>query len=184
VAFHGTNRETAEKLIAGVPFDVSKNDDDWLGHGVYFWEHAPHQAWWWANRRYGPDAAVVGALVRLGRCLDLLDPSNTILLKDAHRDLECALLVIGRVLQHNANNHKFRDCAVFNYLFASLKQSGVDYDSVRAVFVPTSTRGLPRLWDRSGVFSNAHIQISVRNPNSILAVWPVKRSGLYGKDDP
>lgn len=76
VAFHGTHRSTAEDLVAGVPFGPSENDDDWLGHGIYFWEYAPQQAWWWAERRYGKqDAAVVGALVRLGRCIDLLDPS-------------------------------------------------------------------------------------------------------------
>lgn len=61
VAFHGTRRSTAERLVAGVAFGPSENDDDWLGHGIYFWEYAPQQAWWWAERRYGKqDAAVVG----------------------------------------------------------------------------------------------------------------------------
>lgn len=34
VAFHGTRRSTAEKLVAGAPFGQSENDDDWLGHGI------------------------------------------------------------------------------------------------------------------------------------------------------
>jgi hypothetical protein len=89
VAFHGTSRAAAEKLVAGEPFGQSENDDDWLGHGIYFWEYAPQQAWAWARLRYGQaDAAVVGALIRLGRCIDLLDPSNADLLKDAHADWE------------------------------------------------------------------------------------------------
>ena len=63
VAFHGTRRYTAEKLFAGTPFGLSENDDDWLGHGIYFCEYAPQQAWWWAERLYGKqDAAVVGEL--------------------------------------------------------------------------------------------------------------------------
>ncbi|WP_441286844.1 hypothetical protein ACSRUE_31625 [Sorangium sp. KYC3313] len=63
---------------------ASTNDDDWPGHGIYFWEYAPQQAWWWARRRYGEDdAAVVGAMIHLGRCLDLLDPVNARLLGTA-----------------------------------------------------------------------------------------------------
>lgn len=57
VAFHGTRKRTAEKLVAGTPFGKSENDDDWLGHGIYFWEYAPQQAWGWADRRYGASHA-------------------------------------------------------------------------------------------------------------------------------
>lgn len=185
VAFHGTRRNAAEKLIAGAAFGKSENDDDWLGHGIYFWEYAPQQAWWWADRRYGSsDAAVVGSLVRLGRCIDLLDPSNAALLVTAHSELESALTQAGQSLKNNANTHKYRDCAVFNYLFAKLEQSDLQVESARAVFVPLEAgKGLPRLWDRSGVFRGAHIQLSVRESNNILAVWPVKRDGRYGKDE-
>lgn len=123
VAFHGTRKSTAEKLVSGVPFDQSENDDDWLGHGIYFWEYAPQQAWWWAERRYGDDAAVVGALVRLGRCIDLLDPSNATLLMRAHDDLDRMLAATKQKLKSNANNHKYRDCAVFNYLFETLRRA-------------------------------------------------------------
>jgi len=184
VAFHGTRRTTAEKLVAGAPFGRSENDDDWLGHGIYFWEDAPQQAWWWAERKYGKDdAAVVGALVRLGRCIDLLDPSNVQLLVQAHSDLEHVLQSAGQTLKNNANTHKYRDCAVFNYVFAKLEQAHIEVESARAVFVPLEAgKGLPRLWDRSGVFRGAHIQLSVRTPSNVLAVWPVRRDGRYGKD--
>lgn len=185
VAFHGTRHRTADFLVAGIPFGPSENDDDWLGHGIYFWEYAPQQAWWWAERRYGKqDAAVVGALVRLGRCIDLLDPSNAELLVQAHADLEHGLKSIGEEPKKNANTHKYRDCAVFNHLFARLKQSELEVESVRAVFVPLMAgKGFPRLWNRSGIFRGAHIQLSVRNPNNILAVWPVRKDGRYGKDE-
>jgi hypothetical protein len=185
VAFHGTTKSAAEKLVAGMPFGPSQNADDWLGHGIYFWEYAPQQAWWWTDRRYGrADAAVVGALVRLGRCIDLLDPSNAGLLAAANTELESALAQAGKVLKKNANTHKYRDCAVFNYLCAKLAQSKFQVESTRAVFVPLEAgKGLPRLWDRSGVFRGAHIQISVREPNNILAVWPARRDGRYGKDE-
>lgn len=178
VAFHGTSKTTARKLIAGAPFGKSENDDDWLGHGIYFWEYAPQQAWWWAKRRYGSNAAVVGALVRLGQCIDMLDPSNARLLHAAHADLEAAYRAEGKELPNNANTHKYRDCAVFNWLYARLEERGLSTESCRAVFVPA----LARVWDRSGVFEGAHIQLCIREPRNILAVWSVRKDGRYGKD--
>jgi hypothetical protein len=184
IAFHGTRRTTAARLVAGVPFGASVNDDDWLGHGIYFWEYAPQQAWWWAERRYGADdAAVVGALVRLGRCFDLLDPSNAALLKQAHAGLVRAMSAAGKRMPENANNHKYLDCAVFNRLYEKLARAGLGFESCRAVFVPLQTKkGLPRLWIRSGVFEGSHIQLCVREPKNILAVWLVRKDGRYGED--
>ncbi|MBZ0273964.1 hypothetical protein K8I61_18135 [bacterium] len=184
VAFHGTRKRVAEKLVDGAPFGPSENDDDWLGHGIYFWEYAPQQAWAWAEDRFGKtEAAVVGSLIRLGRCLDLLDPGNAVILKATHDKLASVLNASGKRLLQNANKHKFRDCAVFNYLFQKLEDEGLAIESTRAVFVPLKSGGkLPRVWPRSGVFQNAHIQLSVRAPANILAVWPVRRDGRYGKD--
>jgi hypothetical protein len=83
----------------------------------------------------------------------------------------------------NANNHKYLDCAVFNWTYGKLAAEGIAVESCRAVFVPLQSRkGLPRLWDRSGVFQGAHIQLCVRNPENILAVWAVRKDGRYGKD--
>jgi hypothetical protein len=177
VAFHGTRKSISDLLVNGAAFGPSENDDDWLGHGIYFWEYAPQQAWWWAQRRYGAEAAVVGALVRLGRCIDLLDPSNAQLLQSAHSDVEAALPP-GERLPNNANTHKYRDCLVFNWLYGKLEQEGYVVESSRAVFVPRAAR----LWERSGVFAGAHIQLCVREARNILAVWPVRRDGRYGRE--
>jgi len=184
VAFHGTRRATAARLVAGDPFGPSENDDDWLGHGIYFWEYAPQQAWWWANRRYGRDGAVVGAMIRLGRCFDLLDPSNADVLATAGRRHDAAMNAVQQRLPQNANTHKYRDCAVFNYMFTKMDADHKRYESARAVFVPLVPKlGLPRLWTRSGVFRGAHIQLSVREPNNILAVWAVRKDGRYGYEE-
>lgn len=183
VAFHGTKKSVADKLVAGQPFGPSSNDDDWLGHGVYFWEFAPQQAWWWAERRYGAaNAAVVGSLLRLGRCIDLLDPRNAGLLRESHADLEKTMRAAGARMPRNANTHKYRDCAVFNWLYARLGAAGYAVESCRAVFVPLQSGGMPRLWERSGVFDGAHIHICVRQPENILAVWHVRKDGRYGQD--
>jgi hypothetical protein len=184
VGYHGTRKATAARLVDGEPFGPSENDDDWLGHGVYFWEYAPQQAWWWADRRYGAgEAAVVGATIRLGRCLDLLDPTNVGLLRAAHTDLVGVLKGINQAVPSNANTHKYLDCNVFNYLHAQLERRGFRYESCRAVFVPMRKGGaMARLWNRSGVFEGGHIQVCLREQKNILAAWSVRRDGRYGKD--
>ena len=83
----------------------------------------------------------------------------------------------------NANNHKYLECAGFNRLYAKLARAGFGLDSCRAVFVPLQVKkGLLRLWIRSGVFEGAHVQLTVREPKNILAVWSVRKDGRYGKD--
>jgi hypothetical protein len=41
--------------------------------GIYFWEYGPFRAREWAEIRFGAEAAVLEATIRLGRCLNLLD---------------------------------------------------------------------------------------------------------------
>jgi hypothetical protein len=52
------------------------NEYDWLGNGIYFWEHSPERARRWA----GADGIVIGAVIQLGNCLDLTDLRYTGLL--------------------------------------------------------------------------------------------------------
>src|SRR5258708_6515574 len=82
LAYHGCDAAVAERLLAGEPFRRSENDYDWLGSGVYFWEYGPDRALQFAREKQqrGRIAApaAVGALVQLGRCLDLLDTEWTL----------------------------------------------------------------------------------------------------------
>jgi len=47
----------------------------WLGDGIYFWENDPHRALEWAqekaSRNEVKDPFVIGAIIDLGRCLDI-----------------------------------------------------------------------------------------------------------------
>lgn len=180
VAFHGTSAANAEALINGEPFRASTRKDEWLGHGIYFWEYAPQQAWWWAERRKktNEQTAVVGALIRLGQCLDFLDPENIQLLTTAHQELLLSFAAAGEPPPDNANNRKYLDCAVFEFLYTQLGANGYKIDSARAVFVPSTNR----VWPRSSIYKEAHIQICVREPKNILAVWPVRKDGRHGRD--
>ena len=81
LAYHGCDAAVAERLLAGEPFHRSENDYDWLGAGVYFWEYGADRALQFARdqQRRGKVAepAVVGALVQLGNCFDLMDTVYT-----------------------------------------------------------------------------------------------------------
>jgi hypothetical protein len=91
IGYHGTRSDIARGIVSHErDFHPSSNDDDWLGHGIYFWEYAPQRAWSWAAQRYKTDSiAVLGAMIRLGNCLDLLEPANAQRAKKAyHRTME------------------------------------------------------------------------------------------------
>ncbi|HUO08184.1 MAG TPA: hypothetical protein VM008_07795 [Phycisphaerae bacterium] len=123
IAYHGTSTETAERLVAGEAFDPSKNDDDWFGSGIYFWEYAPKQAWWWAEKfKKKKSPAVVGAIIRLGNCLDLLDPENVRVLQAFQREMVAEWKNLGVAIPNNGNQHKKLDCAVL-ISFAATKSS-------------------------------------------------------------
>lgn len=180
VGFHGTRRLTALQIVSGESgFKPSKNAYDWLGHGVYFWEYAPQQAWDWARQRYKDESddeiAVLGSMIRLGNCFDLLDPGNLDVLEEHHAQLKQDAEDVGQPLKQNARNKKYLDCAVFNTTYLSIENQGEAVDTAQAVFVPSAPKD--RLWNSSGLFRGAHIQLCVRNLECILGVWLVQPEG-------
>lgn len=179
IGYHGTNAAAAERLVNGEPFEPSNNDDDWFGTGIYFWEYAPKQAWWWSGEfKQYDQPAVVGAVIRLGHCFDLLDPVNVEQLQEFHNEAIATWRKSGVEVPRNGNQHKKLDCAIFNLLYDT--QENPRIETARSVYVPTGSA--KRAWQRSWIYEQAHIQICVRKPQNILAVWRVRRDGRYGKD--
>lgn len=178
IGYHGTKRSVAEAIVLGAQgFASSVNDHDWLGHGVYFWEYAPQQAWRWAHQRavsnrWTEEVAVVASMIRLGCCLDLLDPENVNLMKLYHDKLREEALTAGRPVPKNVKSRKRLDCAVFQYAYAATDLSEEKIQTARAVYVPSNSEG--RAWDRSWINSLAHIQLCVRDSSCILGTWLVK----------
>src|SRR5437016_1447 len=87
VGYHGCDAAVGAELLAGkARLQPSTNKYDWLGRGIYFWEHGPQRAYEWAvergrlAQRRVQQPAVLGATIHLGVCLDLLDTGNTRLL--------------------------------------------------------------------------------------------------------
>lgn len=176
LGFHGCDRQVGEQLIAGsMDFKASVNKYDWLGNGMYFWDNAPGRALDFANQvKLNPDMGdikdpfVIGAVLDLGRCLNLLDHQN-ILLVAKHYELFVKLREReGEEIPKNVLGpdtvKRFLDCAVIEFTHEMVERydKSLVFDSVRAVFVEG---GL--LYEGAGFNAKNHIQIAVRNPNCI-----------------
>jgi hypothetical protein len=164
----------------------SENRYDWLGSGVYFWENSPERALEWADllkgRRKVKRPAVVGAVIDLGRCLNLLDRQHLKAVRQAYEQLAAASGAAGVPLPRNKPLKGSRDlllrdldCAAINTLHSLTAEARLpDYDTVRAAFV----EGEP-LYENSGFFERNHIQVCVRNLACIKGYFfPFDEPGL------
>ena len=174
-AFHGCDESVAEAVFAGkTELKMSKNNYDWLGSGIYFWENAPERALRWAQeqQRRNPGLiskpAVVGAVVHLGSCLNLMDKDSNQPLKDAYNFVETVFAKLRKYrpnisLPENRGKLHMLDELVINFACAFARRNRHPYDTVRAAFV----EGDP-VFKGSAIQSDTHIQLCVEiiTPNS------------------
>jgi hypothetical protein len=149
----------------------------WLGSGIYFWENDRDRALEWArekaSRKELKDPFVIGAVIELGRCLDLSVRENVPLVKAAHESLAALHAKSGRPLPENTPAPKDPrkrdkvmrklDCAVLNHLIATAER---DFDTVRGLFV----EGDP-VYDGAEIYEKTHAEIAVRNPKCIRGLF-------------
>ncbi|HEY1065658.1 MAG TPA: hypothetical protein VGE52_06105 [Pirellulales bacterium] len=171
--YHGCRREFANRLLLGETqisrWQGSENNWDWLGRGIYFWEHSPERAQRWSAERYGAEASVIGAAIQLGRCFDLLNEAFTAVLARTYPELRRVFAERATALPANRGREgKLRelDCLVINDCLSQFDQQNVGYDTVRGAF----WEGDP-IYPTAGFSREAHIQIAVRNPDAILGVF-------------
>jgi len=176
LGFHGCEKSIGEQLLSGEKdFKASDNEYDWLGNGMYFWENSHSRAFDFAkevNENPGmgniKEPYVIGAILDLGRCLNLLDYQNLLVVK-AHHDMMVELRTMeGKEIPKNILGpdkvKRFLDCAVIQYTHELVEMDAKvpAFDSVRAMF----KEGGP-LYDQAGFNGKNHIQIAIRNPNCI-----------------
>jgi hypothetical protein len=183
LAYHGCDHEIAESLLSGKPFQPSENGYDWLGSGIYFWQENPARAQSWAyeleRRGMLKVPVVVGAVINLRNCLDLVSGAGIATVKEAHKSLVQASHSLGRQMPTNSGGDDlllFRklDCAVINNLHGILKERRrTPYDTVRGVFLEGK-----RIYDTSGFREKTHIQVCVRNIECIKGVFRVPQDPI------
>ena len=159
LGYHGTSRKVGDTIMSTGKFIPSKNDFDWLGHGIYFWEHAPRRAWHWAKEKHGADGVVIEARINLGFCVDLCDVGFTDALKSAYEGLREASILSSTPLPVNKGKARRLDCLVINYLTTFILS---ECDTVRAPFL----EGDP-IFAGSEFLTQSHLQLVVRNESAI-----------------
>ncbi|MCK9159021.1 MAG: hypothetical protein WCR45_11865 [Bacteroidaceae bacterium] len=91
LGFHGCDKSIVDKVINGEKTLIkSGNEYDWLGGGIYFWQNSKDRALEYATRAKErktskiKEPAVIGAILDLGLCLDLLDYEHLQEVKSAY----------------------------------------------------------------------------------------------------
>jgi hypothetical protein len=187
--FHGIDKDIGLQILnQELEFKHSRNKYDWLGDGIYFWENNPTRAWQYAkiakNRKNSAIKVpfVLGAILELGHCLDLLNQEHLDFLAQSHDLLKDLLLTEGKKLPKNTGfsqtdfDFKKRelDCSVIRMAHRYAKSQGVYFDSVRAAF-----------WEGNELYEGAafnrqnHIQIAILNPNCIKGIFLPRKDVLY-----
>lgn len=180
LGFHGCDQSIVQDVLTGKKsLEPSTNEYDWLGHGVYFWDNSPSRALEFATylknnpgkaKRPITKPAVLGGIINLGHCLDLLDYENLQLVKEAHDILIAIYSAANIPVPRNKPVGTTKDlllreldCAVIETLHQVRKDlKRIPFDSIRGVF-----------WEGQELYRNAgfrekdHIQICIRNPNCI-----------------
>ena len=185
IGFHGCSQETyTNVLYNNQQLKKSDNKYDWLGNGIYFWENSYQRAYEWADKKYKKNAAVLGAVIDLGLCLNLTDYNSTDILRQGYEMLKMKCIILGIDLPENKQGKsktdlllRDLDCAVIQQIHEYNKETGkTPYDSVRGVF----TEG-ENIYPNAGFVEKTHIQLCIVNPNCIKGYFrPLAFDENYG----
>ena len=162
----------------------SENSYDWLGSGIYFWENNPERALNYvkelksAGRNNIEEPYVVGAVIDLGYCLNLLESKSLRLLNENYSRLAVLYAEAGLALP---SNHTVKgcedlllrhlDCQVIETMHQFREECHEQpFDSVRGVFWEGQ-----ELYPGAGFKEKNHIQMCVRNPNCIKGFFRVRK---------
>lgn len=183
LGYHGCSQDVGEKILAGTAaMEASERDYDWLGPGVYFWEADAARAWEWADAKVAArtyaQPFVIGAVIDLGNCLDLMARDSLELLGDAYTVLAETRRATAddRPLPANKGRDgdkllRFLDCAVIRTLHQVIQEQKLPpFDSVRGLF----TEG-DALYPGSGFKQKTHVQLSVCSTECVKGYFRVVR---------
>lgn len=171
--FHSCDKKIGLDILNGkYGLRHSVNTWDWLGGGAYFWEQNPQRALEYANdcakgyQKFSGSIEtpfVLGAIIELGNCLNLLEPTSILIIKKAYQSMKILMEQTGDVLPVNRGANRALDCAVIQYVHQSNKVQGIEpYDTIRSSFNEGG-----EVYPSSNFTDRLHIEICVINPDVI-----------------
>lgn len=182
LGFHGTENRVVSRLVSQRTKHLKKSDglNEWLGHGIYFWENDPLRGLEWAMdgnaKKEIETPGVVGAIIDLGFCLDLTTRTGLDEVEKAYATLKDTYAQSGIEMPTNkGGTEKLKrelDCEVIQALHLYRRQANQPpYDTVRAPFPEDAT-----LYDGAGFRRKNHIQIAVINQDCIKGYFhPIQK---------
>jgi hypothetical protein len=188
IGFHSCDREIGINVLNGkAELLPSVNSWDWLGNGIYFWEDNPMRALEYAeensigkqfNKKKIITPFVIGAVIELGYCLNLVETESLQIVKEAYEGLALVTHEAGDKMPVNKGNNKALDCAVFKYIHQSNKIQGKkQYDTIRCPF----QEGV-EVYPNSTISDRLHMQICVINSDNIKGYFlpkPIRKYNPY-----
>src|SRR5437868_1818332 len=106
IGFHGCEESLRNDIVFGNKMlKASDNGHDWLGTGVYFWENNFERALDFAKHPPGKKKiqkpSVLGAVIDLQFCLDLMDREYIRLVKQSYEILKTSAQMLDKTLPVN-----------------------------------------------------------------------------------
>jgi hypothetical protein len=166
--FHSCDKEVGLKVLNGeTNLNPSDNSWDWLGGGIYFWEQNPARALEYAidcstgkqkNKTGIKTPFVIGAIIELGNCLNLLEPISLKLVEQSYDSLKKLYEDLGEAMPINKGANRALDCAVIKYVHETRKQllEEPPFDTIRSAFLEGK-----ELYPSSNFTTKLHIEICV-----------------------
>jgi hypothetical protein len=176
--YHGTSVENAESIFSN-GFRVSRNDYDWLGRGIYFWQDAPERALSWAEHQHQHPAVICAEIIiNTDSTIDLFDshPDNVyiIALKRSYETFRDRLSTTDFAKQRGALHGV--DRLIVDYVADKLipHLQGKHVQVVRSIF----TEGEPIFPlfgknEKSAFHDKSHVQIAVRDSRVIQKYYRI-----------
>ena len=188
VGFHGCDKDVGLKVLNGnMDLAPSRNPWDWLGEGIYFWEQNPLRALKYAeesalgvqfNKTRIQTPFIIGTTIKLGNCLNLVEPESLAMLEATYDLLSEFLSNIGNKMPFNNGANRSLDCAVIKCLHTVQKEKGLkSYDTIRSAFAEGK-----EIYPTAPFTSGQHIQVCVLNPGVISGYFlprPLEKFNPY-----
>ena len=73
IGFHANYTDECKRFMEDESFLIISSDTDYLGKGMYFWEHKSNARYWKRAKKNNKQSSIVSALIDLENMLDLTD---------------------------------------------------------------------------------------------------------------
>lgn len=170
LGFHGCDKTVGLDILNGkIELNPSTNPWDWLGEGMYFFEHDAAHA-----LKYAKDVAtkeqyakgkikipfVIGAIIDLKNCWNIPTTGGIQLLKKGHKNLKMSMALADKNMPTNKGfAARFLDKAVFEYIHTMhADENSKPFNSVRGAFQEG-----PAVFTGTTITNKNHIQICIRD---------------------